>query len=325
METPLTRFSYVPNVPSDNRKETAEDAMHTRNKPKTVGIALMFLAVSIGIGILAVPPAEAQQQSSALFSVVTGNVRFMNKGDASWQMAQVGMRVTEGADVVAEPGSNAELRLPDGSTVLVAENTRFIVTKLDFDSQNRMRESFFHLATGKLRAIVSKAAASLVASRHNNFAITTPTAVAAVRGTTLYAIVDAATGATSFLCTEGTAVVQVMVAGRMQTVTITAGQMTTVALGQAPTPPSLPTAAQQAAITSPNVATTGAGTTVLNASVTQISVPSAASVTVTVDQAIAAALPGTPLTAPALESGPSSITVQPNNPITPTDVSTGRP
>jgi len=225
---------------------------------------------------------------------------------------------------VAEPGSNAELRLPDNSTVLVAENTRFIVTKLDFDSQNRMRESFFHLATGKLRAIVSKAAAALVASRQNNFAITTPTAVAAVRGTTLYAIVDPVSGATSFLCTEGTAVIQVMVAGRLQAVTISAGQVTTVTPGQAPSPPAPPTPAQQAAITSPNVATTGAGTSVLNAPVTQISVPSAASVTITVQQMIAAAPPGTPPpTAPAL-AGPPIINVQPN-PITPTDLSSGRP
>ena len=296
--------------------------MHSWKRPTTSGIALALLAVAIGIGILVVPAAEAQQQASALFSVVTGNVRFMNKGDASWQKAQVGMRVTEGADVVAEPGSNAELRLPDGSTVLVAENTRFIVNKLDFDSQNRMRESFFHLATGKLRAIVSKAAASLVAARQNNFAITTPTAVAAVRGTTLYAIVDSATGATSFMCTEGTAVIQVMVAGRLQTVTITAGQVTTLAPGQAPSAPAPPTPAQQAAITSPNVATTGAGTSVLNAPVTQISVPSAASVTVTVEQAVAAAPPpsGTPPPAAPALAGPPIVTVQPT-PLTATDLS----
>jgi hypothetical protein len=300
--------------------------MHSWKRPKMGGIALALLAVAIGIGILVVPAADAQQQASALFSMVTGNVRFMNKGDAAWQKAQVGMRVTEGADVVAEPGSNAELRLPDGSTVLVAENTRFIVNKLDFDSQNRMRESFFHLATGKLRAIVSKAAAAMVAARQNNFAITTPTAVAAVRGTTLYAIFNPATGTTSFMCTEGTAVIQVMVAGRLQTVTITAGQVTTIAPGQAPSAPAPPTPAQQAAITSPNVPTTGAGTTVLTASVTQISVPSAASVTVSVDQAIAAAPPpGTPPpTAPALV-GPPVINVQPNNPMTPTDLSSGKP
>ena len=101
--------------------------MHSWKRPKTVGIALMFLAVAIGIGILAVPPAEAQQQASAVFSVITGNVRFMNKGDAAWQKAQVGMRVTEGADVVAEPGSGAELRLHAGiGRYVLGENTLLV-------------------------------------------------------------------------------------------------------------------------------------------------------------------------------------------------------
>jgi hypothetical protein len=134
-----------------------------------------------------------------------------------------------------------------------------------------------------------------------------------VKNAPLYAIFDPATGATSFLCTEGTADIQVMVAGRLQTVTITAGQVTTVVPGRAPSAPAPPTPAQQAAITSRNVATTGAGTYVLNAPLTQISVPTAASVRVRVEHALAAAPPlGTPPpTAPAL-AGPPVIHVQHN-------------
>ena len=131
--------------------------------------------------------------------------------------------------------------------------------------------------------------------------------------TPLYVIVDPATGATSFLCTEGTADIQVMVAGRLKTVTIKAGQVTTVVPGQAPSAPAPPTPVQKAAITSRNVATTGAGTYVLNAPLTQISVPTAASVRVRVEHALAAAPPlGTPSsTAPAL-AGPPVIHVQHN-------------
>ena len=142
--------------------------------------------------------------------------------------------------------------------------------------------------------------------------------------TPLYVIVDPATGATSFLCTEGTADIQVMLAGRLQTVTISAGQVTTVVPGQAPSAPGPPTLAQQAAITSRNIATTGAGTYVLNAPLTQISVPTAASVRVRVEHALAAAPPpGTPSTAPMLV-GPPIIHVQ-HHPLTPTDPSSGKP
>ena len=143
--------------------------------------------------------------------------------------------------------------------------------------------------------------------------------------TPLYVIVDPATGATSFLCTEGTADIQVMVAGRLQTVTIKAGQVTTVVPGKAPSAPAPPTPVQKAAITSRNAATTGAGTYVLNAPLTQISVPTAASVRVRVEHALAAAPPpGTPPpTAPAL-AGPPIIHVE-HHPLTPADSSSGKP
>jgi hypothetical protein len=294
--------------------------MKRLHSQQVLSLMLALLVMVIGIAVLSSASDAEAQQSSAIFSAVTGQVRIMNPGDSTYAVAQVGMRILEGADIVAGPGANAELRLPDGSTVLVAENTRFVATKLDFDAQNRMRSSFFHLATGKLRAIVAKAAAALVAARQSSFAITTPTAVAAVRGTTLYASVDPVTNQTTFLVTEGTAIIQVMVAGSPVSVTVTAGQVTTVAPGRAPSAPATATPAQQAVITSPNVPTTGQGTTILNAPVTQISVPSSAAVTVQVGQASASSPPPGPPPAMAV---PPSVTVTPAPPaaITPTDVS----
>ena len=55
--------------------------------------------------------------------------------------------------------------------------------KLKFDPQNRARDVVFHLVVGKVRAVVSQAALSLVKARQSNFSISTQTAVAAVRGT----------------------------------------------------------------------------------------------------------------------------------------------
>jgi FecR-like protein len=85
--------------------------------------------------------------------------------------------------VRAMAGSSADLNLPDGSTILVAENTRFAVTKLDYDAQSRERNTALHVVTGKLKAQVSQAAVQLVRTRQSNFSISTPSGVAAVRGT----------------------------------------------------------------------------------------------------------------------------------------------
>lgn len=279
-----------------------------RTRRRVIGqTAMLFLMAALLLVAAGWPaPAEAQQ-ASGMFTGVNGQVEVQKKGQTAWQPARIRMAVTEGDQVRALPGGNAELRLPDGSTVFVAENTRFAVTKLDYGANNQMRSAYFHLAVGKIRGVISKAAAALVAARQGGgFAISTPTAVAAVRGTTVFATFDPATGITSYLVTEGTAVIKDMATG--QSVTVTAGQITTVVSGQAPTPPAPATPAQVQQATSPAQPVSTAGQTTLQTTV--ISVPSAATIEVQV---------GTPTTPTA--PPPVTVVVPPPPPPTVTNPS----
>ena len=211
--------------------------MRTRS---TTGGPAFIVAFAICLAFIA--SMAWAQAPAAVISSMTGQVDVMAKGETAWVPARVGMQVFEGANVRAMNGANAELRLPDGSTLAVAENTRFVVTKLDFDNQNRMKSSFFHLAAGKLRGVVAKAAVTLIQTQQqSNFAITTPTAVAAVRGTTLYASFNPATNQTTFLVTDGIAIIRDM-AGN--TITLRPGQITTISTTAPPTPPANATPAQ---------------------------------------------------------------------------------
>jgi hypothetical protein len=139
------------------------------------------------LGVLALAawvPAEAQMRPvSAEVVRVTGRVEGLAKGLTQWAPVTVGARFVEGDQVRALAGSSADLNLPDGSTIFVAENTRFAVTKLDYDAQSRDRNTALHVVTGKLKAQVSQAAVQLVRTRQSNFSISTPSGVAAVRGT----------------------------------------------------------------------------------------------------------------------------------------------
>ena len=129
-------------------------------------------------------PAEAQMRPvSAEVVRVTGRVEGLAKGLTQWAPVAVGARFVEGDQVRALAGASADLSLPDGSTIFVAENTRFAVTKLDYDAQSRDRNTALHVVTGKLKAQVSQAAVQLVRTRQSNFSISTPSGVAAVRGT----------------------------------------------------------------------------------------------------------------------------------------------
>ena len=136
--------------------------------------------------------AEAQLRSgTAVVKTVTGRAEVQRKGDAQWVAVSPGARLAQGDNIRAHAASSAVLDLPDGSTIFVAENSRLVMTQLDFDPQTNSRQAFFHVAVGKARAVVSQAAISLVRARQSNFTITTPTAVAAVRGTIFEVVYDA--------------------------------------------------------------------------------------------------------------------------------------
>ena len=114
----------------------------------------------------------------------------MRAGQGQWASAVVGARLVEGDDLRAFAGASAELLLPDTSLVVLAENSRLHVTRLEFDHQQQSRLVLLHLAVGKLRAAIAQAGITLVRARQSNFAISTPTAVAAARGTVLWLFTD---------------------------------------------------------------------------------------------------------------------------------------
>jgi len=142
----------------------------------------VLLALLMILGGL--PSASAQQRpGTAEVKRATGRVEVLRTGQTQWLPAVVGARLAEGDNVRAFSGASAELELPDGTTLLVAENSRIIVSKLDFDPQNQNRLVVFHLVVGKAVAAVTQATLTLIRARQSNFVITTPTAVAAARGT----------------------------------------------------------------------------------------------------------------------------------------------
>jgi hypothetical protein len=150
---------------------------------RSVLCGLIAFVVVLG----AIGSVEAQLTPTTTRIVrVTGPVEVrLGGGSAPWTPATVGARLAEQDEIRALAGASAELSLPDGSTLILAENSRFVVSRLRVDSQSQGRSVIVHLVTGKVRAIVAQAAVRLVQLRQSTFAISTPAAVAAVRGTDL--------------------------------------------------------------------------------------------------------------------------------------------
>jgi len=145
-----------------------------------------------GLLLLATPAVLAAQPAAASGELkrVVGRVEVLAKGQTQWIPAVVGGRVAEGDDIRTFAGASAELVLPDTSSVVVTENSRLLLTKIEFDPQNQSRLMLMHLVVGKVRATVAQAAVTLARIRQSNFAISTPTAVAAARGTIIWVFTD---------------------------------------------------------------------------------------------------------------------------------------
>ena len=153
--------------------------------PMVLG-AVIFLVLS--------DPAWAQPTApNAELKRVVGRVEILRKGQTQWVPAVIGDRLVEGDDIRSFSGAQVELGLPDTSSVVLAENSRLLLTKLEFEPQSQSRLFLFHLAVGKARATVAQAALTLARIRQSNFAISTPTAVAAARGTIMWVFTDGGT------------------------------------------------------------------------------------------------------------------------------------
>ena len=162
----------------------------------------MRTVAAVALGTLLVvgfwDQASAQQAAPSVeLKRVVGRVEILRKGQTQWVPAVVGDKLVQGDDIRAFSGAQAELALPDTSTTVLAENSRMLLSKLEFDPQTQSRYFLLHLAVGKVRATVAQAALTLARIRQSNFAISTPTAVAAARGTIMWVYTDGASTTTA--------------------------------------------------------------------------------------------------------------------------------
>ncbi len=222
--------------------------MRRPRRTRTLALALAALVVFLAAGP---EPSGAQQPvSSAELMRVAGRVEVLRKGQTQWLPAVVGARLVEGDDIRVFSGASAELAFPDGSTVQLAENSRLLLTRVEFDQQNQSRLVLLHLVVGKVRAAIAQASMTLVRARQSNFAISTPTAVAAARGTVLWILTIPPTATTpsyTYMAVEPEPGVRVrsriecITLGGTQTTTkrvlVTEGGYTTDCNPQIPIPP----------------------------------------------------------------------------------------
>lgn len=169
---------------------------------------------------------HAAAQDAAVFTVsrVVGAVSVQEAGGAP--MAAVpGLAMREGARIATAAGSRIEIAAADGTTLTIGDRTTLVLTAVMLPQRGRRGRGLIDLIEGILRIHLP--------GSWNRFEVTTSTAVASVRSTTL--LVEAGADNTAVFVSDGR--VQVATARRTRGVLLNPGFGTDVRAGAAPLAP----------------------------------------------------------------------------------------
>ena len=182
---------------------------------KSAMLVVLLLAPALtlaqGIKVTSMyPPAEVRSASGAEFVTIDSSLGTLDVGD----------------EIRTGPGGSMTLELPDGSYVVVSENTTLMLERFwGSDIKNLMR-----VVLGKARFFIQR-----WGGRPNPYRVNTPTALIAVRGTTFELRVDSSQ-ATEVYCFDGRVTVESAGLSDREVV-LDAGRKTLVLPGQYPLTP----------------------------------------------------------------------------------------
>lgn len=181
------------------------------------------------------PTAQAPQAVGS-FGALEGGVTVERK--AVVQPAVVGGELFEGDRIRTSADGRADITLSDGSRLTLTALGNLVVSRYLISAKQDKREAGFDLISGRLKAYVSKLAASI---EQNVWQVKTPTAVAGVRGTEFFVLVDdgddGGEAGTEVIVEEGEVEVSSSDAGIEGIARLVPGQFSRVLAGQGPASP----------------------------------------------------------------------------------------
>jgi hypothetical protein len=190
--------------------------------------------VMVGMIVLCSPGYGQFKPTEARLSYMKGKVEIQRVGTTTWTVGAVKMRVYPGDKVSSEAESEAEITLDDGSVIKLKDKSLLMIEKMEKQKKPLATVTAMRAMNGKVLGCIKK-----LATKESRFSVTTPTAVAGVRGTVFGVFVDG--DSTELDVLKG----EVAIAGEQGgEVVVGEKMMTTVAKGAAAKTPVALTAAR---------------------------------------------------------------------------------
>ena len=143
---------------------------------RTILTAVILLALSLS-------SFAADESRKAVISFLKGPAKIIKKGESAPVSAKLSMQLTAGDRIETGAGTRAEIKLEDGSTVRISENTSIVLDEMSSDKDTGRDKSAINVIVGRIWMNVKK-------SLGQESRIITPKVTAAVKGTTYRADVS---------------------------------------------------------------------------------------------------------------------------------------
>jgi hypothetical protein len=186
---------------------------------RTVFISFLFLTMML------------YAQNHALAKFVMGTVEHQAQNKTVWQKLSLKAKVQQGDRIKTAMNARVELQMPDASIIKIGENTIFDINEIKTPQEDNEDKMGFTLWAGNLWATFKK-----VVSNRQERRLESPSAVVAIRGTTLAMEVDMQQ-TTTVKVEEG--MVSVRSKDTQEEVMVSANQMTIVEKGKSPVTPKI--------------------------------------------------------------------------------------
>ncbi|MFA6450674.1 MAG: FecR domain-containing protein, partial [bacterium] len=186
----------------------------------------LLLATVLLVVAIAAPMRLRAIPVTASLTGISGQVQVMLPG-GSWQPAKDNMALPNGTMVKTGAKSSATVKWSSQNVMKLTPFTNFTVKNIDIDPRSKTVTSNMELFSGKVKMKAEK-----LANPNSEFTVTTPTAVAGVRGTEAD-IENTAENTTNVTTRDG----EMAVTAQGQTVSVPGGTTVSVNPGQAPSQP----------------------------------------------------------------------------------------
>ena len=142
--------------------------------------------LTAAIMLMALQPARAEfKPSQARITFIKGKVEVQRQGSQTPVPAMMKMTVYPGDMISTDDGSEAELKLSDGSILKLKDQGRLEIERMERQKKPLTTINSFRLAAGKILGSIRK-----LSSQESKFTVSTPTAVAGIRGTVFGVFVE---------------------------------------------------------------------------------------------------------------------------------------